>query len=68
MPKNVRKIPASVNLYNAVPITNKKKRKDILKSIFKDNYCELTVREIENTISKEKSLHMPGFQQTRKNN
>ena len=27
MPKNVRKIPASVNLYNAVPITNKKKRK-----------------------------------------
>lgn len=32
---------------------SKKKRKDILKSIFKDNYCELTVREIENTISKE---------------
>ena len=27
MPKNVRKIPASVNLYNAAPITNKKKRK-----------------------------------------
>ncbi len=24
-----------------------------MKSIFKDNYCELTVREIENTISKE---------------
>ncbi len=27
MPRNVRKIPASVNLYNAAPITNKKKRK-----------------------------------------
>mgnify|MGYP000050792918 CR=1 FL=1 len=32
---------------------SKKKRKDILKAIFKDNYCELAVREIENTISKE---------------
>ena len=30
----------------------KKERKQKLKSIFKDNYYELTVREIENTISK----------------
>ncbi len=30
----------------------KKKRKENLKKIFKENYCELTVREIENTISK----------------
>lgn len=61
-------IPTSdIETINASGITNKsfiicdndndskrkKKRKDILKSIFKDNYCELTVREIENTISKE---------------
>lgn len=31
----------------------KKKRKANLKQIFKENYCELTVREIENTISKQ---------------
>ena len=30
----------------------KSKRKENLKKIFKANYCELTVREIENTISK----------------
>ena len=31
---------------------NKKRRKENLKKIFKENYYELTVREIENTISK----------------
>ena len=32
---------------------SKKRRKKVLKSIFNENCCELNVREIENTISKE---------------
>ena len=34
-------------------VESKKKRKENLKAIFKEQYYELTVREIENTISKE---------------
>lgn len=42
---------------------HKTKRKSVLKIIFKERYCELTVREIENTISKkvlEKTLFPDG--------
>lgn len=57
----------SIDTINAAGITNrsflicdndndsegKKERKRKLKKVFQNNYCELSVREIENTISKE---------------